>query len=271
MLSLPMALGPYVHAPKIRTLFATNGSTRACKCKQDGSIERFKAWLVAKGFDQRSGVELTETFSLVIKSSTIRVVLAFSVHFNWCVRQLDVSNAFFRGCIIETIFMEQPLGFIDAAYPHHVIKLHKVIYGLKQAPRAWFTRLSQAIFELRFHSSSVDTSLFIYYHSNVILYLLVYVNDILITGTNTTILYSIIKWLQYVFALKDLGDLGFFLGMQAHCDSTSLHIRQRKYIVDLLHKSSMACAKPYSSPIVSGSKLSASISDPFSNADTTTY
>jgi len=253
--------------PKSEHCSQQMGLQEHAKCKQDGSIERFKAWLVAKGFDQRSGVELTETFSLVIKSSTIRVVLAFSVHFNWCVRQLDVSNAFFRGCIIETIFMEQPLGFIDAAYPHHVIKLHKVIYGLKQAPRAWFTRLSQAIFELRFHSSSVDTSLFIYYHSNVILYLLVYVNDILITGTNTTILYSIIKWLQYVFALKDLGDLG----MQAHCDSTSLHIRQRKYIVDLLHKSSMACAKPYSSPIVSGSKLSASISDPFSNADTTTY
>jgi hypothetical protein len=253
--------------PKSEHCSQQMGLQEHAKCKQDGSIERFKAWLVAKGFDQRIGVELTETFSLVIKSSTIRVVLAFSVHFNWCVRQLDVSNAFFRGCIIETIFMEQPLGFIDAAYPHHVIKLHKVIYGLKQAPRAWFTRLSQAIFELRFHSSSVDTSLFIYYHSNVILYLLVYVNDILITGTNTTILYSIIKWLQYVFALKDLGDLG----MQAHCDSTSLHIRQRKYIVDLLHKSSMACAKPYSSPIVSGSKLSASISDPFSNADTTTY
>jgi hypothetical protein len=112
--------------------------------------------------------------------------------------------------------MEQPHGFVDTMYPYHVCKLNKTIYGLKQAPRAWFTRLSQALFELGFHSSSVDTSLFIYYHSNVTLYLLVYVDDILIIGTDTTVLHSIIAQLQSVFAIKDLGDLGFFLGMQAH-------------------------------------------------------
>jgi transposase InsO family protein len=241
------------------------------KRKQDGSVERFKARLVAKGFDQRSGVDFTETFSPVIKSTTIRVVLALAVHFNWCIRQLDVSNAFLHGLLTEDVFMEQPRGFVDSAHPHHVCKLHKAIYGLKQAPRAWFTRLSQALFELGFHSSSVDTSLFIYFHSSVTLYLLVYVDDILITGTDTTVLHSIIKQLQSVFAMKDLGDLGFFLGMQAHRDSTGLHIRQSKYIIDLLHNSSMAGAKPYSAPSISGSKLSASTGDPLSDQDTTTY
>jgi hypothetical protein len=147
------------------------------KRKQDSSIERFKAWLVAKGFDQCSGVDFTETFSPVIKSTTIRVVLAIAVHFNWYIHQLDVLNAFLHDYLTENVFMEQPWGFVDTTHPHHVCKLHKAIYDLKQATRAWFTHLSQALFELGFHSSSVDTSLFIYYHSNVALYLLVYVDD----------------------------------------------------------------------------------------------
>lgn len=241
------------------------------KRKQDGTVERFKACLVAKGFDQCSGIDFTETFSPVIKSTTIRVVLAIAVHFNWSIRQLDVSNAFLHGHLTEDVFMEQPRGFVDPTHHHHVCRLHKAIYGLKQAPRAWFTRLSQALLELGFHSSAVDTSLFIYYHSNVTLYLLVYVDDILITGTDSAALHSIIAQLQSVFAMKDLGELGFFLGMQAHRDSRGLHLRQSKYIIDLLHKSSMAGAKPYAAPTVSGSKLSAAAGEPLSDPDAATY
>jgi hypothetical protein len=99
----------------------------------------------------------------------------------------------------------------------------------------------------------------------------VYVDDILITGTNSTVLHSIISQLQSVFAMKDLGDLGFFLGMQARRDDDGLHIRQSKYIIDLLHRSSMAGAKPYTAPTVSGSKLSVSSSNPLSESDASTY
>jgi hypothetical protein len=99
----------------------------------------------------------------------------------------------------------------------------------------------------------------------------VYVDDILLTGTDPAALHSIIAQLQSVFAMKDLGDLGFFLGMQAHRDSHGLHIQQSKYIIDLLHKSSMAGAKPYAAPTVSGSKLSASAGDQLSESDTTIY
>jgi hypothetical protein len=180
---------------------------------------------------------------------------------------LDVSNAFLHGHLTKAVFR----GFVDTTYPDHVYKLNKAIYGLKQVPRAWFTRLSQALFELGFHSSSVDTSLFIYYHSNVTLYLLVYVDDILITRIDSTALHSIISQLQSVFAMKDLGDLGFFLGMQAHRDVDDLYIRQSKYIIDLLRKSSMAGAKPYAAPTISGSKLSVSSSNPLSESNVSTY
>jgi hypothetical protein len=143
------------------------------KRKADGSIERFKARLVAKGFDQQSGIDYTETFSPMIKASTIRVILALAVHFDWPIRQLDVSNAFLQGSLGEEVYMEQPPGFVQTTPPDQVCKLHKDIYGLKQAPRAWFTRLSNFLLELGFKGSLVDTSLFIYLHGSVQVYMLV--------------------------------------------------------------------------------------------------
>jgi len=241
------------------------------KRQQDGSIECFKARLVAKGFDQKSGVDFHETFSLVTKQSTIRVVLTLVVHFDWCIRQSDVSNAFLHGYLAEAVFIEQPKGFVDASHPDYVCHLHKAIYGLKQEPHAWFNHLSQALFEISFHSSKVDISLFIYHTTNATLYVLVYVDDILITGTNKEAIFVVIKQLQVVFAMKDLDDLGFFLGMQALWDSTGLHIRQPKYIMDLLHNSTMIGAKPYSAPTVFGLKLSVLDGDPLFKSDRAIY
>jgi hypothetical protein len=104
------------------------------------------------------------------------------------IKQLDVSNAFLQGHLNEEVYMEQPPGFIDKDQPHLVCKLHKAIYGLKQAPRAWFTGLSTFLLELGFKGSLVDTSLFIYIHGSIQMYMLVYVDDILITGTHPAII-----------------------------------------------------------------------------------
>jgi hypothetical protein len=133
------------------------------KIKQhpDGTIDRFKARLVAKGFEQQCGVDYMDTFSPVIKPSTIRIVLAMAVHFNWPIRQLDVSNAFLHGSLLEEVYMEQPHGFVDMEHPDFVCKLHKSIYGLKEAPRAWFNCLSNSLLDLGFTASLVDSSLFI--------------------------------------------------------------------------------------------------------------
>jgi len=108
----------------------------------DGSVKYFKARLVAKGFEQQSGIDYTETFSPVIKLATIRHMLALAIHFDWPIRQLDISNAFRHGSLNEEVYMEQPLGFVDPTHPDFVCKLRKAIYGLKQAPRAWYTQLS---------------------------------------------------------------------------------------------------------------------------------
>jgi len=181
------------------------------KQKPDGSVDRFKARLVAKGFDQLSGVDYYEIFSPVIKPSTIRLILALAVQFDWKIQQLDVSNAFLHGVLDEEVYMEQPQGFVDPNYADHVCKLNKSIYGLKQAPRAWFTRLSQALLNLGFCGSQVDHSLFIYHLDSVHVFLLVYVDDIILTGNHEGIMNSFIAKLKTDFSMKDLGSLGYFL------------------------------------------------------------
>ena len=179
----------------------------------DGSIERFKARLVAKGFQQQDGLDYKETFSPVIKPATIRVVLALAIHFNWPLRQLDVSNAFLHGTLEEEVYMEQPTGFVNSAFLEYVCKLKKAIYGLKQAPRAWFNRLTHSLLCLGFTESYVDYSLFIYDKSGIKIFILIYLDNIIVTGTSLQFILHLINCLKGDFAMKDLGSLHFFLGI----------------------------------------------------------
>jgi transposase InsO family protein len=226
------------------------------KRRADGSVERFKARLVAKGFEQQAGIDYTETFSPVIKPATIRLLLALAVNFNWPIRQLDISNAFLHGSLTEEVYMEQPSGFVDKSHPELVCKLHKAIYGLKQAPRAWYTRLSQFLLDLGFTASFVDTSLFFHTNGSLKIFLLIYVDDIIVTGTHPHVISAIITRMQQEFPVKDLGPLSYFLGIQVTRTSTGLHLCQSKYVADILTRTHMADAKPAKTPCTTGSKLS---------------
>ena len=141
------------------------------KRKPDGSVARYKARLVAKGFHQRPGVDFTETFSPVVKPSTIRLIITLAVTNNWPLRQLDVNNAFLQGSLSEDVFMAQPPGFLNSQYPSHVCKLNKAIYGLRQAPRAWYTELRNYLLSVDFVNSKSDASLFILHASGYQLFL----------------------------------------------------------------------------------------------------
>jgi hypothetical protein len=150
--------------------------------------------------------------------------------------------------------MEQPTGFKNSNYPY-VCKLQKSLYGLKQAPRAWLHRLFQAFLHLRSIGSLVDISLFILHHGSTHIFVLIYVDDIIITETDVSIIKSLIQGLQEEFKLKDLGNLSYFLGIHVLHDKSGLHLNQGKYIVDLLDRIHMLGAKPYTAPCTLGNKL----------------
>ncbi|KAJ9554025.1 hypothetical protein OSB04_018070 [Centaurea solstitialis] len=205
------------------------------KYRADGSVERYKARLVAQGFSQIPGLDFSQTFSPVVKASTVRVVLSLAVINQWKLHQLDVNNAFLNGNLNELVFMEQPPGFLDASRPDHVCRLNKALYGLKQAPRAWFLRLSNFLVANGFVCSRADTSLFVFKRDSCILYLLVYVDDLIITGSDDQLIRRFIDKLHAEFAIKDLGRLNFFLGLE--------------YARDILERARLLDSKPVATPL----------------------
>uniref|UniRef100_A0A2N9GWX8 Integrase catalytic domain-containing protein n=1 Tax=Fagus sylvatica TaxID=28930 RepID=A0A2N9GWX8_FAGSY len=232
------------------------------KYNSDGTIARYKARLVAKGFHQQYGVDFDETFSPVIKPPTVRLVLSLAVSLNWPLRQLDVKNAFLHGALKEEVYMTQPQGYIDSQHPSHVCKLLKSIYGLKQAPRAWFESFTSQLLHLGFSASTADSSLFIYKNDNIIAYLLLYVDDIVLTSNTPTFLDHLIAQLSKIFDLKDLGQLHYFLGLQVTRTSAGLHLNQAKYASDLLKKHNMMDSKPAKTPSCPNTRLSLHEGDP---------
>ena len=232
----------------------------------DGSINRYKARLVAKGFHQRAGSDFQETFSPVIKPVTVRIILTIAVSNKWTIQQIDVNNAFLNGTLEEEVFMQQPPGF-EAADKSLVCKLNRAIYGLKQAPRAWFDKLKSALVQLGFQASRCDPSLFLLHQGKLQVMILVYVDDIIITGSSAPFITSLIKHLNNKFSLKQLGQLDYFLGLEvSHLSNGSLLLSQTKYISDLLTKLNMLNANGMPTPMVSSSKLSkvgsAAVEDP---------
>ncbi|GJU87758.1 ribonuclease H-like domain-containing protein [Tanacetum coccineum] len=199
------------------------------KFHADGTLSRYKARLVANGSSQQLGVDFDETFSPVVKPATIRTVLSLVVSRQWPIHQLDVKNAFLNGDLSETVYMYQPPGFVDNRYPHHVFLLQRSLYGLKQAPRAL--------------------------QGSQVTYLLIYVDDIILTASCPALLQQIIGSLNNEFDMTDLGALNYFLGISADRTPTGLFLSQKKYALQLLERAHMVTCNPSRTPVDTESKL----------------
>jgi hypothetical protein len=225
------------------------------KRKTDGSIDRYKGRLVAKGFKQQYGIDYEDTFSPVVKIATIRLVLSSAVARGWYLRQLDVQNVFLHGVLEEEVYMKQPPSFEIKNTPHLVCKLDKSLYGLKQAPRAWYSRLSTKLIALGFRASRSDTSLFIYQKRGVSIYMLIYVDDIIVTASSQEDVAALLRDLKKEFALKDLGDLHYFLGIEVKRSKEGIVLSQIKYARDILSRVGMSNCKPSSTPLPATKKF----------------
>lgn len=157
--------------------------------------------------------------------------------------------------------MLQPPGLVDKDRPNHACRLKKVVYGLKQTPRAWYNALKDFLLNIGFKNSLANASLFVLNTGNLFVYILIYVDDIIVKGTTMSALTRVTNLLLAKFSLKDLGELSYFLGMEANRTSAGLHLTQTKYITDLLRKTKMAKVKPVVTPMSSSQSLTLSSSE----------
>lgn len=219
------------------------------KYNADGSEEKLRSRLVAKGNEQEEGVNFLETYSPVVRTATVRKVLHIATVNRWDIKQLDVKNAFLHGDLTETVYMKQPPGFEDSAHPEYVCLLHKAIYGLKQAPRAWFDKFSSFLLKFGFICSVKDPSLFIHNHGKTIIYLLLYVDDMVLTGNDAATIQKLMSSLSSEFRMKDMGALSYFLGIQVQYTPTGMFLNQAKYASDLLYNVGMLDCTPMPTPL----------------------
>ncbi|KAK8957155.1 hypothetical protein KSP39_PZI001100 [Platanthera zijinensis] len=226
----------------------------------DGTIDRLKARLVARGFTQQQGLEYEETFSPVDKLNTVRVLISVAVHRQWPLLQLDIKNAFLNGDLQETVYMQQPPEF-ETTGESQVCHLLKALYGLKQSPRAWFDKFSKALRDIGFTRRSADFSLSTRHRTTGTVLLLVYVDNIIIRGDDSQGMQAVKLHLSSVFQTKDLGPLRHFLGLEVARRPDGLVLFQRKYCLDLLHDAGYSDCRPSDTPMDVNHELCAQASD----------
>ena len=201
------------------------------KTRSDGTVDRYKSRLVAKGFTQEYEIDYEETFAPMARLSSVRTLIVVSVACKWPLFQMDVKNVFFcNGERLKEVYMKLPLGYSHPpGFPHRVFRLRRALYGLKQAPRAWFAKFSSTISQHGFSGSYFDSALFLRWSSHGITILLLYVDDMIITGDDMQGIQDLKHFLGRQFEMKDLGALNYFLGVEVSSSIDGYYLTQAKY------------------------------------------
>ena len=210
------------------------------KRNADGTISKYKARLVAKGYVQRHGVDYDEVFPHAARIETIRLIIALAGSYGWEVHHLDVKTAFLHGELKEDVFVMQPEGFVVAGEENKVYKLKKVLYGLRQAPRAWNIKLNQILRDLSFRRFSKEPSLYRREHGHEMLIVVVYVDDLLVTGSSIKAILEFKREMQTNFEMSDLGLLTYYLGIELQQGKDGIVVKQDRYALRKLEEAKMS-------------------------------
>uniref|UniRef100_A0AAV1UWJ1 Integrase catalytic domain-containing protein n=1 Tax=Peronospora matthiolae TaxID=2874970 RepID=A0AAV1UWJ1_9STRA len=228
------------------------------KRKADGSVKKYKARLVAKGFKQKYGIDYTETFSPVVKYVTLRMVIAITKYFDWPLDQLDVVTAFLYGVMEEKVYCVIPEG-VEMDGDFDCLELVKAIYGLKQASRVWNETFDEFVYFIGFEVSAFDPCLYIKVIDGHCVLVLVYVDDVLVTGSSLELIAQTKADLKTRFEMTDSGKCTFVLGIKLVDESDgSVTMCQRRYVNDILKRFGMDECKATASPVDLSTRLVAS-------------
>jgi len=211
----------------------------------DGKVETYKVRLVAKRYRQKQGVDYDETFSSVAMLKSIRILLAIVAHYNYEIWQMDVKTTFLNENLTKDMYMTQPEGFISKSFPNQVCKLNRSIYVLKQASRSWNIQFDKAVKMFDFIKNLDEPCVYKKVSRSKIIFLVLYVDDIILIGNNIGMLQSVMVWLSKNFSMKDLGEASYMLGIKIYGDRSNrmLGLTQSMYIENVLKKFSMENSK----------------------------
>jgi hypothetical protein len=219
------------------------------KYGNDGQIDRFKGRLVARGFVQEYGIDYDETYSPVVRFTSIRTLLAFAAERKMMIHQMDVVTAFLNGILEEEIYMEQPEGYTKPGEEDLVCKLKKSLYGLKQAPRCWNRAFTEYMQHMGFKQSNADQCVFIRSGSSLAV-VAVYVDDLIILTETEEEMKKVKSDFERKFMMKDMGELHYCLGINivVNKDEGSVCVNQYQYISNMLKKYGLEDANPAPTP-----------------------
>nr|GEX27316.1 retrotransposon protein, putative, Ty1-copia subclass [Tanacetum cinerariifolium] len=208
------------------------------KTDMDSNVYTFKAHLVAKGYTQIYGVDCRETFSPVTYIRAIRILLAIATFYDYEIWQMYVITAFLNGYLSEDVYMVQLKGFVDLKNPNKVCKLQRSIYGLKQASITWYKRFNVEIKKIGFTQNPNEPCVYLKASGSNVVFLILYVDDVLLMGNNVTMLQEVKSLLCKCFSMKDLAEEAYILGIKIIHDRSKwlIALSQSAYLKKILKK-----------------------------------
>jgi hypothetical protein len=254
---------PPDHKPiRVKSLF---------KVKRDehGAVSKHKARLVVKGYVQRHDIDYDEVFASVAQLDSVRLLISLTAHNGWEVHHMDVKSAFLNGDLHEEVYVENPMGFIVAGKEHKVLKLWQALYWLHQAPRAWNAKLDDTLLSLGFRRTPSEHAIFVRWNGNVPLVVGVYIDDLVIIGSDRDGIRLLKEEMASTFKMSDLSLLHYYFGIEVKQSASCISLSQGAYVMKILEGSGMTGCNMCHVPMEVHLKLSKQSRQPL--VDATAY